>query len=91
MAGMGLGNFLSGLASGAQVGMSMERNKQVSEALEGLAAKKDAGQQPTQQGQATSMGLPGQTAAAPGVQQPAAPGAATTNNGVWGTIANLFK
>ena len=43
MAGMGLGSFLEGVAGGMNLGMSIDRNKKMSEALEGAAAKKDAG------------------------------------------------
>lgn len=67
MAGMGLGAFLSGMSGGMQLGMSVDRNKKMSEALEGAAAKKDSGAA-TSTGTAVqnaasqpgSMGLPGQ-------------------------------
>ena len=67
MAGMGLGSFLEGVAGGMNLGMSMDRNKKMSDALEGAAAKKDAGTA-TSTGTAVqnaaaqpwAMGLPGQ-------------------------------
>lgn len=43
MAGMGLGSFLEGVAGGMNLGMSIDRNKKMTDAQEGAAAKKDAG------------------------------------------------
>lgn len=67
MAGMGLGSFLEGVSGGMQLGMSMDRNKKMSDALENMAAKNgsggDAGSGTAIQNAAAqpgSMGLPGQ-------------------------------
>ena len=67
MAGMGLGSFLEGVAGGMNLGMSIDRNKKMSDALEGAAAKKDAGTSTSTgtavqnaAGQTGAMGLPGQ-------------------------------
>lgn len=67
MAGMGLGSFLEGMAGGMNMGMSIDRNRKMSDAQEGAAANKNSGSA-TSSGTAVqsaaaqpgAMGLPGQ-------------------------------
>lgn len=99
MAGMGIGSFLSGMSGGMQMGMSIDRNKKISEALENRQSQQQGGQAPMQQG---SLGLPGQqqpsaTGAmgynptqSPVLQSSPATKAETNNNGIWQTIASYF-
>lgn len=76
MAGMGLGSFLEGMSGGLQLGMSMERNKKVSDALENRQSQKEGGNATANSGTAIqnaaaqpgAFGLPGQP-------QPSATGA----------------
>lgn len=67
MAGMGLGSFLEGMAGGMNMGMSIERNKKMSDAQEGAAANKNAGSATSSRtavqnaaAQPGAMGLPAQ-------------------------------